>query len=379
MDIEQRIWRLSNGWQDSQPTTIGQTAGLVLLFGSREILQHPRLLNDIAERYPNAIITGCSTAGEICGTLVTDHSIVLTALAFKKTQLRGHMVKIDAMKNSYAAGKHLAESIPHEQLNHVFVLSDGLSVNGSELVKGITEHLPCQVTVTGGLSGDSEYFTKTLVIWNNQATSDTIILIGFYGTSLQVGCGSLGGWDPFGPERLITKSSGNILYEMDGKSALELYKLYLGEHANDLPAAGLLFPLSLRTPNCMNGVVRTILSVDETQQTLTFAGDVAEGSYARLMKANINRLIDGAIGAAKTSLKNFDDNDNTLAILISCVGRRMVLKQRVEEEVEGVQDILGQRVILTGFYSYGEISSLTPEAKCELHNQTMTITVIAEK
>jgi len=379
MDIEQKIWSSSNGWRADQPGTIGQTADLVLLFGSREILQNPALLNDIAERYPNAIITGCSTAGEICGTLVSDHSLVLTALAFKDTPLRGNMVKIDAMENSYAAGKYLAESIPHEQLNHVFVLSDGLSVNGSELVKGITEHLPYQVTATGGLSADSEYFTKTLVIWNNQAASDTIVLIGFYGTSLQVGYGSLGGWDPFGPERLITKSSGNILYEMDGKSALELYKRYLGEHANDLPAAGLLFPLSLRTANCLNGVVRTILSVDENEQTLTFAGDVPEGSYARLMKANVNRLIDGAVGAAKTSLKNFDDNDNTLAILISCVGRRMVLKQRVEEEVEGVRDILGERAILTGFYSYGEISPLTPEAKCELHNQTMTITVIAEK
>jgi len=379
MDIEQKKWTLSTGWQPSQPGAIGQHANLVLLFGSRDILPNQAMLNDIAERYPNAIITGCSTAGEICGTRVTDHSIVLTALAFKDTPLRGNMVKIDAMENSYTAGKHLAESIPHEQLKHVFVLSDGLSVNGSELVKGITEHLPCQVTATGGLSGDSEYFTKTLVIWNNQAASDSIVLIGFYGASLQVGYGSLGGWDPFGPERLITKSNSNILYEMDGKSALELYKRYLGEHANDLPAAGLLFPLSLRTPNCINGVVRTILSVDEAQQTLTFAGDVPEGSYARLMKANVNRLIDGAVGAAKTSLQNFVVNDTTLAILISCVGRRMVLKQRVEEEVEGVRDIIGKRAILTGFYSYGEISPLTPEAKCELHNQTMTITVITEK
>jgi hypothetical protein len=193
-----------------------------------------------------------------------------------------------------------------------------------------------------------------------------------------VGSASLGGWDPFGPERLITRSSGNILFELDGRSALDLYKLYLGDHAAELPASGLLFPLSLRTREGDAGVVRTILAVDEESSSMTFAGDVPEGGYVRLMKANFDRLIDGAMGAARTSAGAAGVGTPDLALLISCVGRKMVLGQRVEEEVEGVREVLGEGTVLTGFYSYGEISPFTPSARCELHNQTMTITTFSE-
>ncbi|RJQ51925.1 MAG: hypothetical protein C4530_19405, partial [Desulfobacteraceae bacterium] len=189
----------------------------------------------------------------------------------------------------------------------------------------------------------------------------------------------LGGWDPFGPERLVTRSKGNVLYELDGQSALELYKRYLGEHAKELPASGLLFPLNMRTAESDSGVVRTILAVDEADQSMTFAGDVPEGAHVRLMKANFDHLVDGAIGAAQTSYEAIGSRSPELAILISCVGRKFILKQRVEEEVEGVQEVLGADTVLTGFYSYGEICPSAPRANCELHNQTMTITTFAER
>jgi hypothetical protein len=242
----------------------------------------------------------------------------------------------------------------------------------------LTRHLPEGITVTGGLAGDGARFGETLVFWDSVPQKGAIAVLGLYGRRLKVGFGSLGGWDSFGPERLITRSKGNVLFEMDGQSALSLYKKYLGEHAKDLPAAGLLFPLSLRTKAGETAVVRTILSIDETEQSMTFAGDVPEGAYARLMKANFDRLIDGATGAAKTSHQAIGLVAPDLAILISCVGRKLVLKQRIEEEVEGVRDVLGNRTVLTGFYSYGEISPFMPGAKCELHNQTMTITTFSE-
>jgi hypothetical protein len=165
---------------------------------------------------------------------------------------------------------------------------------------------------------------------------------------------------------------------MDGRNALDLYKKYLGEHAKELPSSGLLYPLSLRIAENTTPVVRTILAVDENEKSMTFAGDVPEGAYARLMKANFDRLIDGAIGAAKVTSGMLASSPAELAILISCVGRKLVLKQRVEEEVEGVRDVLGRQPVLAGFYSYGEISPFTPNAKCELHNQTMTITTLSE-
>jgi hypothetical protein len=286
---------------------------------------------------------------------------------------------LDTVKSSRDAGERLARHLKPESLAHVLVLSDGLKVNGSDLVKGLVETLPHHVSVTGGLSGDGARFQETLVAWDGPAEPDTIAVLGLYGDRIKVGYGSLGGWDPFGPERLITRSDGNVLYELDGRSALDLYKQYLGEHAKGLPATGLLFPLSLRRRDAETGVVRTILSVDEQHQSMTFAGDIPTGSYARLMKANFDRLIDGAMTAARTSATPIGSSGVELALLVSCVGRKMVLGQRIEEEVEGVRDVVGARAMLAGFYSYGEISPFTPSAACELHNQTMTVTTLSER
>ena len=377
MRIEQKKWTEAKGWTAGPPGALGDSQ-LVLIFGARPILRES-LVAQIKTAYPSAHILGCSTAGEICGTQVSDHSLVTTAVSFEHAWLKGSRVELNLAEDSFQAGEYLARSLDFEGLAHVLVLSDGLVVNGSDLVRGLTKHLPDRVTVTGGLAGDGERFEETLVFWDGVPKRNTIAALGLYGSRLRVGYGSLGGWDPFGPERLITRSRGNVLYELDGRSALELYKKYLGEHAHGLPATGLLFPLSLRVKAGETGVVRTILSVNEQEQSMTFAGDVPEGAYARLMKANFDRLIDGAIGAAKTSYQAIGSTSPDLAVLISCVGRKLILRQRIEEEVEGVRDILGEHTILTGFYSYGEISPFVPGAKCELHNQTMTITTFSEE
>jgi len=379
MKIEQKRWTEEKGWFPELQGIVDEAVQLVLLFGATQLLKDLAYIHDIKAAYPKAHLFGCSTAGEICGTQVTDNSFVITAIKLESTQIKGAKVKISSSLDSLQAGEILARSLEKDDLVHVIVLSDGINVNGSDLAEGLTNNLPEGVSITGGLAGDGERFQETLVFWDDIPARDTISVLGLYGKSLKVGYGSLGGWDSFGPDRLITRSKGNVLYELDGKSALELYKMYLGEHAKGLPATGLLFPLSIRTGEGESGLVRTILSINEEKQSMTFAGDVPEGSYARLMKANFDRLIDGAIGAAKKSYKSIDSFSPELAILISCVGRKMILKQRTEEEVEGVRDILGDKTVLAGFYSYGEICPFTLGTKCELHNQTMTITVISEK
>jgi hypothetical protein len=364
------------------------SAQVVFVFCAPSTLAEKKTFFQIKEFYPQAHILGCTTAGEICGTQVLDDSIVTTAVQFEYTEVRGTLVKLKQVVNSYDAGELLVKNLPQsilgktgkdQKLNHLFVLSDGLKVNGSELVRGLSNHLPEGVTITGGLAGDGDRFSETHVIMDGQPEKETIALLGFYGDRLHVGFGSLGGWDSFGPERIITRSNGNVLFELDGQSALELYKRYLGEHAKGLPATGLLFPLGIRMKSGETGVVRTILSIDEKEQTMTFAGDVPEGSYARFMKANFDRLIDGAIGAARASYQGIARNTPALAILISCVGRKLILKQRIEEEVEGVRDILGSQAVLAGFYSYGEISPFALGTRCELHNQSMTITTLFEE
>nr|WP_315393414.1 FIST N-terminal domain-containing protein [uncultured Duganella sp.] len=354
-------------------------ADLLLVFGARALLQSAALFPALRRACPSAVIAGCSTAGEIHGTEVHDGSVVLTAVRFAATRVALVSATLELAADSRAAGAALSRQLLGEQLRHVLVLSDGLAVNGSELVQGLRTSLPAGVNVTGGLAGDGPDFGLTVVMADAPAASHRIAAIGFYGERLRVGYGSLGGWDAFGPDRLITRAKDNTLFEFDGESALALYKTYLGAQAEGLPSSGLLFPLALHLPDADTYVVRTILGVDEQAQSMTFAGDMPVGARARLMKANFNRLVDGAIGAAEDTLTQLGGHAPELAILISCIGRKLVLQQRIEEETEGVAEVLGPGATLAGFYSYGEIAPHSALTRCELHNQTMTVTTFSEE
>jgi len=378
MDVEQFVWTQRGGWEGKWPGTLGKTARLALVFAGTSRMEQENIIDDIRQAFPEAHILGCSTSGEIHGAQVSDDSITVTAVRPEHTTIAGVRQEIDGIEESRRTGELLAQALEKNDLKHVLILSDGLTINGSELVRGLISLLPEGVSVTGGLSGDGDRFEKTFVMLDGRPRRGAVAAIGFYG-GVRVGYGSNGGWDPFGPERLITRSSGNVLYELDGRPALELYKLYLGHHANGLPATGLLFPLSLRISEEGRTLVRTLLSVDEPRGGMIFAGDMPEGTHARLMKANFDRLIDGAIDAARAATSIMGAGSPDLAILISCVGRRLVLRQRIEEEIEGVRDILGPNTILTGFYSYGEISPFAKGFPPELHNQTMTITTFSER
>jgi hypothetical protein len=232
--------------------------------------------------------------------------------------------------------------------------------------------------VSGGFAADGNSFQTTHVWCDSEPEQSMAVALGFYGERLRIGLSVSKGWHPFGPDRLITKSRKNVLYEFDGCPALALYKRYLGELAAGLPTAGLMFPLELSIGSSANRVLRALLAVDEKEQSITFAGDVPEGSYARFMMGQVEDLVEGAQAAATASLANLDGAQASFSLLVSCNARRAVLKQRVEDEIEVVRGVLGAQTVLTGFYSYGEIGPSGAGSPPELHNETMSITSLAE-
>jgi hypothetical protein len=373
MKLEQKQWK--GTWGPSATATLGERANLVLVFGETELLKQGKVLEELKAMYPKAHQFGCSTSGEVYGTTIYDDTVSSLAIEFEGTRVAHASASLKGEANSYDVGRSLTQKLDHEGLAHVLVLSTGLNINGAELVRGLTSGLPQGVTVTGGLAGDKERFKETLIIAGGEVMlNDAVAVVGLYGKQIQVGYASLGGWDPFGPERRITKSKSNVIYEIDGKSALNLYKSYLGKYAAELPASAQYFPLSVKMNPEDPAIVRTIITVDEANQSMISGGDLPEGSIVRMMKTNLDRLIEGAKGAAEKSTAEKPQ----FALMISCVGRRMVLKQRADEELEKAREVYGADTLLTGFYSYGEISPFTPNAKCELHNQTMTITTFSE-
>lgn len=349
----------------------------VLGFGARSIFEQTKRYAELKTLFPNAEIQLCSTSGEILGESVRDNTLVVAAIEFDKTEVKSAFLNQSLVNDSYKLGVELGSALPHKDLKAVFLLADGNLINGSDLVEGLTFALPNTIHISGGLAGDGDKFEKTLVGLNCEPTEGLVGLIGLYGEAINLSYGSDGGWDNFGPERIVTKSKGNVLSEIDGKSALSLYKEYLGSYANQLPSSALHFPLSISTDN-ESSLVRTILKIDNTKDEMIFAGNIPEGSKVRFMKANVDRLVDAASKASAETTDNHQNAQNKLAILISCVGRKLVLGHRTEEEVEAVKENIGDQTGTIGFYSYGEISPLGDSFSCQLHNQTMTITVISE-
>jgi hypothetical protein len=371
-------WSQRDGWQPNLPTSEVGRQSVVFVFGARSLMQAGDRVGELRDHFNGAAILGCSTSGEIIDDMAIDDSVIATIADFEHTRVRSASATISGAKASYDVGKELAQQLDDASLRHVFVLSDGLNVNGSDLARGLAGGVLKGVSITGGLSGDGTNFAETWVVAADAAGPQRIAAVGLYGDDLRIGYASMGGWQPFGPLRTITRAEGNILYELDERSALDLYKSYLGSHSEKLPSSALLFPILVTETKGGQGVVRTILSVDERNKSMTFAGDIPQGGTAQLMKTNVDDLVDGAEAAAKASLVGLGDRQPDLAILVSCVGRKLVMKQRTEEEIEVIRNVYGPDTTISGFYSYGELCPFSQAGECRLHNQTMTITTFAE-
>jgi hypothetical protein len=377
MRARQFVWSAAAGWvgdrADAAPTD------LVIYFGNRRALSSAERFNELRAIFPNAHILGCSTGGQIHNEDVLDDEITAIAVRFGATRLKLVCEPVTGAEGSRACGAAIGRALKGQGLAGIFVLSDGLNVNGSELVAGITGEVGQHVPLTGGLAGDGAEFAETLVGADDAPAARRVAALGFYGTAIRIGHGSAGGWDVFGPRRRVTKSAGNVLLELDGEPALDLYERYLGEEdAKGLPGTALLFPLQICNPDRPeNDIVRTVLAVDREKGSMTFAGDVPEGWTAQLMRGNFDRLSAGAADAARQAQPGIGDTDS-VAILVSCIGRRLLMGQRATDELEAAGSELGSTTLRLGFYSYGEISPHAASGACELHNQTMTVTAFHE-
>lgn len=371
MQITQISWSESTGWE--QASASAASADLVLVFADHDFFHTDDCFNELRRMFPRAHIAGCSSAGNISGVVISDSNIVATVIHLEHSNVRLSSIDIAPGEDARQLGGRLMAELAAPDLRHVFVLSDGLQVNGSDLALGVNQ---ANTPSTGGLAGDAARFGQTWVMADAPARSGRVAALGFYG-DLTIRSGCFAGWEEFGAERIVTRSSGNVVYEIDGTPALDLYKKYLGEQAADLPASGLRFPLSIQSSKTGNILIRTLLAVDEAEQSLTFAGDVPQGYLCKLMRTNLDSLIGSAETAAEAAAPTRQDATG-LCLVVSCVGRRLVMGQMTEEELETVQDTLGEATVITGFYSYGELAPSGDLMGCQLHNQTMTLTTIYE-
>jgi len=355
------------------------SANLVLVFGSVKRFGEAKLQSILKTRYPTAQIIGCSTSGEITATGVYDDSLQITAILWEKTVQRVTHTKMTGMQNSFETAVTLAKQLKSDSLKAVLVYSDGLNVNGSELLEGFKSELG-ETPIMGGMAGDGFNFSKTVQLFNDTVSDGLVIAVGLYGNSLIAATGVGLGWKPYGPPRKVTKSDKNVVLELDGKPALPLYNMYIGSHsAKGLPGSGLNFPFAIIEDGKRDiEKIRTLLAIDPKNNSLTFAGNVNEGETVRFCQSTHDRLVEGAGDAAHLVSNHTNVNQTGLAICVSCVGRKGVMAELVTDEVKLVQQILGGQTAITGFYSYGEFAPRPDTSDSVLHNQTMTIGYLSE-
>lgn len=373
-----QAYKLKNGDWDYLGDKQSLNKPLVLVFGNRYLLEDKEVLADIRNEFPYEDIIFGSTAGEIMGITVIEEAVSVLAIEFERSSF---VVKTDNIfnydKDSAAIGKALSLQMPQQNLKHLFVISEGSFVSGSSLIRGVERNLENIVPMTGGLCGDDSRFEKTLASYKEDPKEGEIVLIGFYGDTLEISFASHGGWMGFGPERTITKSEGNVLYEIDEQPALDLYKKYLGDRVKKFAESTLMYPLNVIAPGKEHAVVRTILSIDEENKAMIFGDEIPQNSKVQLMMASANGIATGAHFAAKQAMQNRNTKPQ-LVMPVSCIGRKLVLSQRMEEEAELIREIVGEDAVISGFYSYGEIAPFHGSDACEMHNQTMTLTLISE-
>jgi len=329
---------------------------LVLVFGNRFLLEDATIIDGIRQEFPYEEIVFGSTSGEILDCHVNSNTISVTLIEFERSTFIIETENIfNFNKNTYQLGLALFKKIKKEKLRHLFVISEGSFINGSALIESLEQESNNLCSITGGLCGDDKRFEKTIASYKENPKEGEVILIGFYGETLEISFSSFGGWMPFGPERMITKSKSNVLYEIDDKPALDLYKKYLGEKASELPKLSMYYPLNVTYENKKKAVVRTVLGIDNETNSMILAGDAPERSKVQLMMATLDDIVDGAEMAAKQAMET-RLHSAELAIVVSCVGRKLVMNQRIEEEIEQVRAIIGNKTAITGFYSYGEIA-----------------------
>lgn len=359
---------------------------LIFLFADAASLQRGDIIPRLAARHPSARLIGCSARAVAQDRTLTENGRTALAVGFERTPLRLVAEPLPNVEASFPAGAALGEALKAPDLAGLFVLSEGRDVNGTALIDGIRSVLGPDVVIGGGLAGNFLPMDDTLVLTGTppgapEVASHRVAALGLYGPAIRIAQGCAGGWDEFGPNRRITRSKGTVIYEFDGRPALDLYETYLGDEADALPLSGLVFPLHIwDDANPRETMVRTIMAIDREERSITVGGDVPEGWSARLMRGYFESLMDGANQAGRhaRTLMAAQGVEPALCLFVSCIGRHLLLGQRTEEELEAVSRMIGDTVPIVGCYANGEFAPNNGSTRCSLHNQTVTLTLLAE-
>jgi hypothetical protein len=367
----------ATGWAcAADPHPLDGLDTLVMLFGPASALTDTAALAPLRRHLPHSCWMAAAAPAIVAGRQAHDDGLSATVVRFDRTRVRRFQTDIGPDRSETTAARHLAAALADSPgLAAVLVMVDALQVDGPALVEALVAALPAGLPVAGGLGGDG---TAAAGTGNDGTPQGSVCVIGLYGAHVHMARACRGGSIGFGPRRLVTRSEGQTVLDIDAQPALTLYREYLGRYADGLPEAASHFPLTVfRHGGDHHGVIRYVLDIDPARQSIRVAGDIPTGSQVQLSRAGRSELLDGAEQAARQVAPRLPADRPVLNLVVSCVGRRHVLGEQTEDELEPFDDHLPDGSLQVGFYSFGEISSIDGQ-RCEMHNMTFTAAALWE-
>lgn len=368
----------------------GGTADFTIVFSSTSFEQ-PEVIRGVREAGGSSLI-GCSDAGEITNHGPTQKSVAVMAIRSDRISFYtglGKNVKAGAREAGQAVAREVKEKAD-KTLRAFIMLPDVLTGNGADSVRGILDVLGPHFPVVGGAAGDDFLFEKTYEYRDGEVESGAIAGVGLAG-DFTIGIGVRHGWVPIGMPMRVTKASGAVLKELDGRPAINIYEDYFGQKADELRKEALArlaitYPLGLKIPEYeQEYLIRDPITVS-ADGSITCAAEIPEGSEVRLMIGSKERAVEAAEDAARHLMKEFE-RDRTrpkFVLVFNCIAREKLFAQKAGDEIHAIMQIVGPDVPMLGFYTYGEQAPLGGEIrdreKCDprFYNETVVLFAVGE-
>jgi hypothetical protein len=353
---------------------------LVLVFSSVKFDLH-ELIKGVRSITGQAKIVGCTTSGEITNYGRQTESTVVLCM---KTDTEIYTsfnegIKTNGQKTGEELSEKLIKGFSESVKGTMMILPDGLAGNLSPLVRGIYDTSGANVRLVGGSAGDDFQFKSTYQIFNDKVTSDGVCGI-LFPPEIKIGIGIKHGWSPIGELMVVTKSEGNILYELNNRPALDVYFEALNKPADNVTQM-YLTEVSETSPI---GIVEVggkhlirHLYAPTPERGIACFGDIPQESIVSIMSGDKTTLIKSAEEASLEAISAIGGRNVKAVIVFDCVSRVFILKEKVNEEIEAIKKVLGRDIPIFGFYTYGEIGAFEG-GQPTFHNKTIIVCTIAE-
>lgn len=345
------------------------------------------LLRSIRNATSGAPLSGCSGEGIITQDSVTESNFGVCVMVISSDELRFSNVRIKEIgQQPYTDGERLAQEVtPLLSADSIacFMLADGLLFNFDPFMAGFEKKLNREkpLPVYGGLAADDWSAQKTFQYHDEEVFSDGISCVVMSGSGNLV-CGISHGCVSVGSRQTITRSTGNIIYEIDGVPALEAMKDYFPEGWKEYwSKTAVNLCLGFKTPEHIKTgyeehIIRFIIGKNDLQGSISVQSEIREGSEVWLARRDKELITNGILTISSHINGQLDGRKPKFVFHFDCSGRgKVVFREREKMElVKLIQKGLGEDIPWIGLYTYGEIGPIE-NSNC-FHNFTAVIVAV---